>query len=1074
MNRRSRTIRILGIVAVVVSAVCFIVMTNVKSVRTNSDYVWFEAESAIEVERPVVVSEDPDASGGKCLEIVQGTGSGVYGSGGKATYEVSLPEKGKYILWARVYWLDGCGNSFLIKIGGNTFQFGEDSNFNVWHWVFMIAPEFETSGKHEIQVINREDGIKIDRFLLTKDATYAPTGIGERMYYFSFDGGRADGWKPRREELWSVEDSEGIDGSSVYYLKPLGGGSREFSVTSVDPLKEFVYRVQAACSSDDETRRDVRLLLKDRGKKGYLVIDFKEGHAALKRCSGDTEEEMCSADPAQARKIILGKAYHLYEVRCKDGLIEVSFDGFPVLGWNGNLVHGGAVGVGSLFGGVCFDNILYAGSLEFDYSNNFYHDREVSLDRVAGWQSLAGDWTRNATYGTDAYRAGVDTVSVSTSGLAMWSDYSYEAAFRADGRSTVGLLFYFLNKDNSYLFQWRGNDTGRGAKELIRIFNGSAVLLGEEPGGYTSDQWYLMRVEVLKGKIRAFIDGALVFDVADAKLFQGKIGLVVKNGPEALERAPEIQFWPGVYCGDTWQWFANHQAEKKSSDRIFFCYQGEDDHYSLRRMIGVDGARVMRLFQTKQGKSVLLEEKSDITANLHSHQYVIERRADSISVMILAPLSRDYLTIEYQEVMRFTIRNPIFTQGRIGMDTGRPATAEFDDIRERSIGEIAIDGKEWWSDGFPGRALDRTYSGSPSSRTGEGRGSVHAFDEWRPVGGTWRVENGELIGISGEHGSFVRYVLGPLHDDVSLEMSARSVSGTDAAIGMIIAGDRYDTAKGYRMEFAGRGATLYKNASAVYSSRDGAFEPGKDYSLKFEMKGEDISGYCNGGKIFTFHDDAPIRGGEVLVASAGGTVAIDSIAIAASPYLHYGFEVAKWAATDFTMWDIVAGKWDEIPSLGYRVFGEKVNEHDAILWHRRTLPNDFAIDMYLAAGDYTRTGQAIIRFCAKRECDNCGYKLLLDFTALEEAAGAWRFDYRATLLKNGRVCGRAAKSAKSAWPQMALRIEKMNGSTRIILENDAVLGFADDDAPQGNMIALGVGGAMYHPVFFDEIYIAAR
>lgn len=145
--------------------------------------VW-EAENveAGSIEFPMMIEDNPDASGGKCLSVPEGSGKPGEGAGlgkevfGKATYTVQIPQSGKYVFWGRANWDDGCGNSCAFSIDdGRPWEFN-DSVYRSWHWVKGLVLEL-SAGQHKIVIYNREDGVKLDQFLLTTDAAYLPTGI---------------------------------------------------------------------------------------------------------------------------------------------------------------------------------------------------------------------------------------------------------------------------------------------------------------------------------------------------------------------------------------------------------------------------------------------------------------------------------------------------------------------------------------------------------------------------------------------------------------------------------------------------------------------------------------------------------------------------------------------------------------------------------------------------------------------------------------------------------------------------------------------------------------------------------
>jgi len=141
-----------------------------------------EQADAESVELPMVVQDNPNASKGKCIAVPGGSGKPGYGAGadkkvfGKAQYTVEVPKTGAYVFWGRALWENGCGNSFKIVFNnGSEYKFN-DSIYDAWHWVKGPVVDL-VEGKNEIILLNREDGVKLDQFLLTTDTGYIPVGI---------------------------------------------------------------------------------------------------------------------------------------------------------------------------------------------------------------------------------------------------------------------------------------------------------------------------------------------------------------------------------------------------------------------------------------------------------------------------------------------------------------------------------------------------------------------------------------------------------------------------------------------------------------------------------------------------------------------------------------------------------------------------------------------------------------------------------------------------------------------------------------------------------------------------------
>ncbi len=145
--------------------------------------ICFEAEDTKEIKAPVKMTEVKEkteaaqVSGEKLIEIEQGAGEGSK-AGGSAKYKVDIKEDGTYYVWARCWWLDSCGNSFGMKIGDKPeFIMGNDGTYKSWHWIKSKVSIKLDKGAYDIEILNREDGIKIDQILITNDRKLVPVDI---------------------------------------------------------------------------------------------------------------------------------------------------------------------------------------------------------------------------------------------------------------------------------------------------------------------------------------------------------------------------------------------------------------------------------------------------------------------------------------------------------------------------------------------------------------------------------------------------------------------------------------------------------------------------------------------------------------------------------------------------------------------------------------------------------------------------------------------------------------------------------------------------------------------------------
>ncbi len=123
----------------------------------QGDVVEIEAETFDEATVPFTVIRDNGASGGHAAAIPQDKGKGT----GKALYTIDIPVDGFYLLYARVFWLDGCSNSFLFEVADKRMLLASDI-FGRWHTLETKEPMRLGRGPAKITVHNVEDGVRLD------------------------------------------------------------------------------------------------------------------------------------------------------------------------------------------------------------------------------------------------------------------------------------------------------------------------------------------------------------------------------------------------------------------------------------------------------------------------------------------------------------------------------------------------------------------------------------------------------------------------------------------------------------------------------------------------------------------------------------------------------------------------------------------------------------------------------------------------------------------------------------------------------------------------------------------------
>ncbi len=148
-------------IALLASAVTFASVTG-----AAWDNIVLEAETAEKTDG-FVVEDSAQAGGGQSI-VLQG--------GGGATLEFEIPETGRAFLWVRAHSATASNDTAYYSIDGKgqeIFYLKPSMNFE-WKRVSLGVL---SAGKHQMVWSAKKQGMRVDAFVVTADASYRPEGI---------------------------------------------------------------------------------------------------------------------------------------------------------------------------------------------------------------------------------------------------------------------------------------------------------------------------------------------------------------------------------------------------------------------------------------------------------------------------------------------------------------------------------------------------------------------------------------------------------------------------------------------------------------------------------------------------------------------------------------------------------------------------------------------------------------------------------------------------------------------------------------------------------------------------------
>lgn len=157
------------------------------SSHDRHEHHWIEAESAA---RPPAFErkEDEEASQGTYVKVIdRARDIDREPETDPAVYSFETSRAGRHVVWARVRVHSNRHDSFWIRVDSTEWiRWNGIEEGNRWHWVQVRDADRDgrpvafdlAEGEHELMLAQREDGIAIDRLLVTTDWNYQPRDTG--------------------------------------------------------------------------------------------------------------------------------------------------------------------------------------------------------------------------------------------------------------------------------------------------------------------------------------------------------------------------------------------------------------------------------------------------------------------------------------------------------------------------------------------------------------------------------------------------------------------------------------------------------------------------------------------------------------------------------------------------------------------------------------------------------------------------------------------------------------------------------------------------------------------------------
>ena len=99
-------------------------------------------------------------------------------------YDISFTNTGDYYVWLRAFADDSKDKSVFVGMGETSSVTASSAIFGSWNWIqptkqgLPFAVTVGSSGVASLNIWMREDGMAIDKIIVTNDPNYVPSGVG--------------------------------------------------------------------------------------------------------------------------------------------------------------------------------------------------------------------------------------------------------------------------------------------------------------------------------------------------------------------------------------------------------------------------------------------------------------------------------------------------------------------------------------------------------------------------------------------------------------------------------------------------------------------------------------------------------------------------------------------------------------------------------------------------------------------------------------------------------------------------------------------------------------------------------
>ena len=461
------------------------------------------------------------------------------------SYSLTFPTAGVYHVWLRTFAGNLAQDSAHVGLDGQVVATADKfscTTYNVWSWCNtttdgpVATVNVPSAGAHTVNVYMREDGLRLDRLVLTRDASYVPTGQGPPE---NLGGQPPDNPVPA---ISNLSPAAAVAGGPAFTLSVNGSNfvsGSEVRWAGTPKPTTFVSPTQLTAPI---TAADIAAA----GSASVTVTNPSPG-------GGTSAPATFAIDPptnpvptttgVSPASIVAGTAGVTLTVT------GTGFIGDSVVRWNGSPRVTTLVSPTQVSAAIPASDVASPATASITVTNPAPGGGVSNAQAVAvtsppagnvllsenfeslpvgvppaGWTSTGnGTWSVFQGVSKVLQQAKVTTANLELStGSATWTDYSVKAdVFAPTDGSFFGVVGRQTDANNEYLFVLKNGNQWQLGKRVAGVF----TQLGLGTFVYAPNSWHTLELTMAGSTISAKIDGTSVRTVTDAAFSAGRIGV---------------------------------------------------------------------------------------------------------------------------------------------------------------------------------------------------------------------------------------------------------------------------------------------------------------------------------------------------------------------------------------------------------------------------------------------------------------------------------------------------------------------------------------------------------------------